>query len=314
MAVFALVWVEPAAGDGATVAFGGAATDAPESLAKPTVVVRLSTAITVDVSVSFRITGGTATRGATAAAPTDYMIADGTLTFPAGTTVKTLPIEVVDDDTPEEPETVLLELSDPQNAALGAQSTHTFTIRDNDAVTAPLVEFAATASAGDESMGTAKLVVVVAPNSTDEVSVDYSVTGGSATNGSDFALDAGTLTFQPGETTKIISLSVVDDADVEESETVTVRLSNAQGATLGYKEEHTFTILDNDKPPEVFVSFQAAQSVVREDVGTYQISVVITGGPPHRQCVGDLGCRGRLRTRGRSRLLGQSRYAHLRSG
>jgi hypothetical protein len=269
----------PPAAQGTTVAFDRASSDAPESLAKPTIAVRLSEPSTETVSVHYTVTGGTATRGTTSEAPTDFILPDGELTFAPGAVVQTIPIQVVNDKEPEPAETVLLALSAPQNAALGAQADHTFTIFDNDSTIKPVVEFAADSSAADESVGTAKLAVVVYPPSKKAVSVTYTVSGGTATPGEDYALDAGTLGFAAGETTKVISLAVMDDTDVESSETVLVHLSNPQGAVVGYKETHTFTILDNDKPPEVFVSFQAAKSTVPESAGTSSIAVVVTGGP-----------------------------------
>jgi len=279
LAVVALAWTAPATAQGITVGFGGAASDAPESLATPVIVVKLSAATTETVTVNYSGTGGTATRGATPVPPADYVLPDGTLTFAPGSIVQTVPIQVVDDSEAEQPETVLLALSDPQHAGLGAQSAHTFTIRDDDTVTQPVVGFAATASSGNESIGTAKLAVVVYPASEDEVSVDYAVGGGTATEGSDYALQPGTVTFAAGETSKVISLAITDDTDVEETETVAVKLSNAQEAVLGYNDTHTFAILDNDKEPVVEVGFQAPQSAVPESVGTSSVSVVVAGGP-----------------------------------
>ncbi|MDX9976207.1 MAG: Calx-beta domain-containing protein, partial [FCB group bacterium] len=275
-----------------TVGFGGAASDGPESLATPVIAVRLSAASTEEVTVHYSVTGGTATRGDTPAEPADYALADGDLTFPPGAVTRTIPIAVVDDDKVEEPETVLLTLSAPTNATLGAQSTHTFTIRDDDAVITPVVEFGATASAGKENLGTAKLVVQAYPPPEDAVSVDYSVSGGSASAGDDYALAAGTLTFAAGETVKVIPLAIVDDDDVEGNESVTVRLSNAQGAVLGYKETHTFTIIDNDKAPDIRVSFQAPKSSVKEDVGTATFTVIVTGGPIGEAVTVDYGISG----------------------
>jgi hypothetical protein len=76
--------------------------------------------------------------------------------------------------------------------------------------------------------------------------VQYAVTGGSATNGTDYTLSPGTLTFAAGQTTKTISISVVDDDTEEEDETIVIGLSNPGNATLGTKTEHTYTIIDNE--------------------------------------------------------------------
>jgi hypothetical protein len=76
--------------------------------------------------------------------------------------------------------------------------------------------------------------------------VQYAVTGGSATNGTDYTLSPGKLTFTAGQTTKTVSISVVDDDTEEEDETIVIGLSSPSNATLGAKTEHTYTILDNE--------------------------------------------------------------------
>jgi hypothetical protein len=84
------------------------------------------------------------------------------------------------------------------------------------------------------------------------VTVDYSVTGGTADGGGvDYTLAAGSLTFSPGETTKNISLTVNDDSLDEADETVIVTLSNPTNATLRENTSHTYTINDNDLLPSV---------------------------------------------------------------
>ena len=57
------------------------------------------------------------------------------------------------------------------------------------------------------------------------------MTGGTATNGGvDYTLTDGTLTFAPGETTKALSGSIVDDAQFDANETVVITLFNSQSA------------------------------------------------------------------------------------
>ena len=65
----------------------------------------------------------------------DYATTIGTLQFAAGETSKTIFIPIVDDGYAEGPETFTLTLSNPQGATLGANSTATITIIDNDAGT-----------------------------------------------------------------------------------------------------------------------------------------------------------------------------------
>jgi len=68
----------------------------------------------------------------------DYINTIGTATWAAGdATSKTFPIAIVDDSYAEGSETFTIGLNSPSGATLGAQSTATVTITDNDATTGP---------------------------------------------------------------------------------------------------------------------------------------------------------------------------------
>ena len=70
---------------------------------------------------------------------------------------------------------------------------------------------------------------------TDTVTVDYATSDGTADAGDDYTSTSGTLTFDAGETSKTVSVSIADDTENESDETLTVTLSNASGADLGTK-------------------------------------------------------------------------------
>ena len=80
------------------------------------------------------------------------------------------------------------------------------------------------------------------------VTVDYAVTGGTATRDTDYILADGTLTFGPGETSKAVTISVLSDGltDGEDAETIELTLSNVTGspANLGYQAQYTYTIIN----------------------------------------------------------------------
>ena len=77
--------------------------------------------------------------------------------------------------------------------------------------------------------------------------VDWTTADGTATAGEDYTAASGTLTFAPGETTKTISVAILDDATEDSGETVLLRLSNATGATLA-DTEATGTIRNSEEP------------------------------------------------------------------
>jgi hypothetical protein len=79
--------------------------------------------------------------------------------------------------------------------------------------------------------------------------IDYTTVNGTAAAGlnNDYVATSGTLTFAPGETTKNIVVSIVNNATAEPTEAFTVILSNPTGgASLGSPSTFTVTILDND--------------------------------------------------------------------
>jgi len=168
-----------------------------------------------------------------------------TLTFNPGETSKAISIEIIDDGLDEEDETIVVALSNPTSTGadlvLGEPNEHTYTIED----TRPGVGFQIDSSSGWEDVSPADITVNLSFASTKTVTVDYAATGGTATGGGvDYTLDAGTLTFNPGETSKTISIAVVDDGVVEDPETVVITLSNPDNAKLRAITEHTYTIVD----------------------------------------------------------------------
>ena len=80
------------------------------------------------------------------------------MTISAGDTSGTITIAgIVDDAIDETNETVIVTLSNPSNASLGSDDTHTYTITDND--DAPTVDFNVTSSSGAESVDSKALTV-----------------------------------------------------------------------------------------------------------------------------------------------------------
>lgn len=117
----------------ADIAFSAATSNAFETSGTVSFTVSLSGAISIPATVAYTVTGGLATAG------TDYTIAAGTASIAAGSTSTTFSLAIVDDANPDDPdgitrrdETVIFTLSSPRNANLGAQATHTLTIKDDE--------------------------------------------------------------------------------------------------------------------------------------------------------------------------------------
>jgi hypothetical protein len=111
----------------------------------------------------------------------------------------------------------------------------------------PLKIAVADASALEGNRGTTTVLVTVTLNraSDQAVTVNYHTANGTATAGKDYVATSGTLTFQPGETSKTIAVSINGDRQREPNETFVARLSNAVGAVVG-DSEGVATILNDD--------------------------------------------------------------------
>jgi len=111
-----------------TVSFTAESASAPEDGGSATVIVQLNEpAGAATVAVDYAVTGGTASGGGV-----DFDLASGTLLFAQGVISQTITINLVDDGLVEGDETVVISLSNPQNASLTSPDTLTLTIVDDD--------------------------------------------------------------------------------------------------------------------------------------------------------------------------------------
>ena len=85
------------------------------------------------------------------------------------------------------------------------------------------------------------------------VTVDYATSDGTAVAGADYTATSGTLTFAAGETTKTVSVPILDDSHDEGEETFTLTLSNPSGARIG-DGEATGTIVNTDHMPKAWLA------------------------------------------------------------
>ena len=80
---------------------------------------------------------------------------------------------------------------------------------------------------------------------TEEVTVEYSTSPGSASDGVDYRAVSGTLTIPAGTARATISVPLVDDGAAERRESFRLTLSNPVGAAFAFDQAHA-TIIDDD--------------------------------------------------------------------
>ena len=161
------------------------------------------------------------------------------MTIVAGATSGTLTITgIVNDSLDEANETIIITLSNPTNATLGTDIVHTLIINDDDSP--PVIDFNLTSSSGDESSSSKAITVDLSAASSQDVTVNYTVTGTASGSGTDYTLANGTLTISAGSTSGTITIdSIIDDSISEANETIIITLSSPTNATLGSDNVHT---------------------------------------------------------------------------
>jgi len=104
----------------------------------------------------------------------------------------------------------------------------------------------ASATEGNSGTRTATLTVALSAPATQQILVDFATADGTAA-GTDYVAASGTVTFNAGETSKSMAVTVTGDRTPEQHETVIVRLSNASaGAIIG--DGHAIVTITDDEP------------------------------------------------------------------
>jgi hypothetical protein len=193
--------------------------------------------LTGSQTVDFSTTGvGTGTAGAdfTAAATTTH-------TFAAGETVKIVKVAITQDGTAEANETIQGQIANVVGGGTITTATTNITILDDDGgttgydgnATAPAFSITTTQATVFEANGLIEYTVTRSNDFTGTQTVNYSITGGTATAGSDYTTTSGLLTFASGEMVKTFTVAMTDDAIWEGTETVTATIATPSAGTIG---------------------------------------------------------------------------------
>lgn len=188
------------------------------------------------VTVAYVTADGTAVVGG------DYLAVSGTLTFNPGETSKSITVTILDDTAIENSETFFVNLTDASAGLLLGDSQGMGTINASDV---PPPQLSVSDVSVNEANGTATFTISLTGTSTSPVTVDYATANGSATASSDYTAASGTLTFAVGETSKTVSVAILNDTLVETAEGFSLNLSNPSGAILADSQGQA-TINDND--------------------------------------------------------------------
>ena len=234
--------------------------------------------ISLSTSSSSAIEGGAVTIRVRRTGPTDgatsvaVQVFDSALTdawpinlrFRSGEATATAEVAIGFDGARPASRTVTVSLASVKAPySVGSPSSVTFNVTDRDAA------LSVHDASVNEGPGATLVFTVTLDRKRDRtVLVRYATADGTATQGDDYTGVSGTLRFAPGETSKTVSVAVLDDAHDEGSETLTLTLSAAHRAVID-DATAVGTIVNSDPMPDAWLSRfgRAASDQVVQSIG-----------------------------------------------
>ena len=183
----------------------------------------------------------------TASSNIDYVNVSIFVGFAPETVTTTIAVPIVPDNIFEPDETFSVNLSNPTNGTI-ADGLGQGTIVNDDPQ--PSISISPTSLRTEGAAGTsgnAQFGVALSNPSTQVITVSFATANVTATAGADYVATSGTITFNPGETSKSIPVQVNGDNIDEVDETYVVNLSNPTNATIS-RAQGVGIILDDDGP------------------------------------------------------------------
>jgi hypothetical protein len=206
----------------------------------------------------------------------DYTSVRSTVVFEPGQDTRTVTVPIINDSVDEPNETINLALENPTGGGvLGSPINAVLTVLDNDAPPVFSINNV-TLNEGNQGTTAYTFTVTLTGLSSQPVTILYSTANGTATAPDDYtAVPQTSLIFEPGETSKQVTVLVNGDFETESNETFTVDLNSPLGATIG-SGQGIGTIV-NDDVAGAF-RFTSASYTVGEGSGLVTVTVQRTGG------------------------------------
>lgn len=204
-----------------------------------------------DITVNYTI-AGTATNG------TDYTNLSGTIVLPANSHSIDVDVTTAADQIIEGLEIVTMTITGGQSTSFtftpAAANSATVDITDADNTPANLIlGISKVSDAAERSTpGFVKFSLPANIVAAQDITVNYNVSGGTATSDVDYAALSGTAIIKAGDDGVQIPVPVIDDQVIEPLETVIITLTGGNGAGLVYTGagDVTVNISDDDNTPD----------------------------------------------------------------
>jgi len=207
--------------------------------------VLLSPASAQTVTVQYATANNTALSG------TDYLAASGTLTFTPGQVSQPVSVTINGDTQFEPNETFNVNLTSPTNATIG-DSQGVGTINNDDGQPTISINDVAVTE-GNSGTTTATFTISLSNASSQQVSVNYTTAGNTATTGTDFVSAGGTAIITPGLLSTTVNVTVNGDTVFEPNETFFVNLTSPTNATIS-DNQGIGTINNDDSQPTISIN------------------------------------------------------------
>ncbi len=268
--------------DTAQLSISGPSSNVAEG-SNATYTVTLSKAIAKQVKVAWSATAGTASSS-------DYTAASSTLTFSAGSaagSTRTFTVAVTDDDLSEGTETFTVALGtitsdvSSQVSVKSGSGSVTTTIAASDPITVSL----SGPTTVDEGDTTTSYTVSLSPSGvtpTEDLTVGYGTTAGTATAGVDYTAASGTLTFTASDAgDKTITVATIEDTLDESGETFTLSIRNPQGgggpaASLSSTAKSVITTIGDDDATPTAITLSVDPDSLDEGDSATEVTVTAT--------------------------------------
>ncbi|CAI8022690.1 Endothelin-converting enzyme 1 [Geodia barretti] len=196
------------------------------------------------------------------------------LTIPASpSSTASLEVSILDDEVVEtSPEFFSVSISSSQTGVTVAGSdTANISIYDNDYVE---ISFALTSVTVSEEVGVVSITLLLSGLHSIPVSVSLSTQPLTATADQDFEPITEIVTFEPGVTSRSVSVTIVNDDIREESEEFLVLVSGDDIVMEGSIPQTTVLVVDSDT---VQIGFSTSSYSVSEDAGSLEITITRIG-------------------------------------
>jgi gliding motility-associated-like protein len=196
------------------------------------------------VTVSYTISG-TATSGS------DYTAFGGTVIIPAGQNKVTVPVPVINDQTLEGTETVIMTITKGTSTSFaftgGSNATVNITDDENTPANRTLNIVKTTDGAEPSTNGSFTISLPGSIITSEDITVKYAVSG-TATSGSDYTAITGTIIIPAGKNGVVVPVTVTNDQVIEVTETVVMTLNGgtSTGLTFTGNGNATVNITDDE--------------------------------------------------------------------